>query len=742
MTNLQRPFLDIGLTPPEDIQVDGVIHRFATNENRADKAGYYCFHEHPDGFCAGFCGDWRSGKYVTWHSGKHSEMLPPEHADIIQKMKIQAKAEREAKAAKAAEQARDLLGKAGPADGDYPYLKRKKIRAYPGVKQDRNKLLIPVRDVTGEIRGLQQIFADGAKRFTPGTKTAGCFFKIIGKGKTLYIVEGYATGASVYEATGGTVVVAFNAGNLVPVARLIRKCYPEREIVICADNDAWTDNNPGIEKASEAARAVNGLLAAPEFKDVSKKPTDFNDLYCLEGLDVVREQLEGAYEPDSFFDMEQPETKPSLDMNQFDGLAKDSVELACRDSEADPAGVLFTFLARFGVEVGRGPHIEIGDARHHPNLSVVLVGESSLARKGTSAALVNRFFDLSSHNSLNSQDGFKKCKVSPGPFSSGEGVIYAVRDAIEKWNPKKREYEVIDPGVEDKRLFVLDEEFSGILANTKREGNTLSMIIRRAWDNGTLDCLTKNNKIQATDAHIGWTSHITMHELLAKLPESEGFNGFANRILWVFVQRKKLVPMPEPMPKKELSLLQSSLLNILELYNRREHKITFTNNFKHLWISKYYPELNIPSEGLAGIILNRGPAQVRRLALLFTLLDGKTVSDVKHLDQAMAAWRYVTQSVNYIFKGQAEDPIARKILDALHQNNKLTGTEIHNLFSRHVDRQRIQIAIQDLTSLGLIEVSKQKTQGRPIQLIKIKTLCEKSARSETSPDLDILEGVI
>lgn len=108
----------------------------------------------------------------------------------------------------------------------------------------------------------------------------------------LFICEGYATGASIHEATGHAVAVAFDSGNLKPVAEALRRKYPETKLIICADNDQWTEGNPGTTKAKEAAEAVGAAIVCPSFTDVSTKPTDFNDMVRLSGIESVKSALQ------------------------------------------------------------------------------------------------------------------------------------------------------------------------------------------------------------------------------------------------------------------------------------------------------------------------------------------------------------------------------------------------------------------------------------------------------------------
>ena len=492
----------------------------------------------------------------------------------------------------------------------------------------------------------------------------------------------------------------------------------------------YIDENEVITALERAVRNSGAKRLSPAMKTV-RDGLEYGKLEPITIEDLHRSSAKhsgsishGQAEPlDDLLDFEIKE-KPRLDLTKFSGITKAFVELATRNSEADPAAVVFTFLARFGVEVGRKPYFNIGDTRHHGRLGIVIVGETAKSRKGTSAKPVERLLSLSS---LSSPIEYKNAHFSPGPFSSGEGIIYAVRNPVKAWNRKKQTNEIVDPGVDDKRLFVLDEEFGGVLANTKREGNTLSMVFRCAWDSGDFDLLTKNSKISATGAHIGWVSHITQYELLSKLPECEGFNGFCNRILWVYSQRRKLVPMPEPMPTKELAELQYRLLSILNFCHEREREITFDEQAKESWVYEYYQKLSSrPENGLLGVILNRSEAQVRRQALLFALLDGESKVGLKHLDQAMAAWQYCEDSACYIFKGQAQDSVTRKISQALQGKGSLTGTEIRDLFSRHVKKDRIQKAIEELIASDTVEMVSESTGGRPLQVLKQKRTSDKS----------------
>lgn len=259
-----------GLTPPDMIEADGRLRRFASNGKRGDDAGWYLLHG--DGIPAGSFGDWRTGFAETWRADIGRTLTPAEeaaHRAKVDTMRREREAEQAKRKAEAQTNAETINNTAPPAPDDYAYLTRKGIKAH-GAKVHQGKLVIPMR-ADGKIHSLQFIGPDGDKRFLTGGRVAGCYFSI---GNTrdaaaLCIAEGFATGASIHEATGYPVAVAFNAGNLMAVAKAMRQKFPDLPLILCADDDRHTPENPGLMKATEAARAVGGLLVIPEFVGVT-----------------------------------------------------------------------------------------------------------------------------------------------------------------------------------------------------------------------------------------------------------------------------------------------------------------------------------------------------------------------------------------------------------------------------------------------------------------------------------------
>lgn len=282
---------------PVKISADGSLSRCPVEGKPQRKDGAYILHmDHPaSGWWQNHCTD-ESG---TWTAMAVKELTEQDRRILherIEQDQTERKAEEARKHAEAAIKARDILDAAPDCPPDHSYLTAKAVPPCPGLKLDTNgRIIVPLLDSEGKLSSLQFIGADGTKRFLPDGKKKGSYFLIKGDDGPLHIAEGYATAASIHEATGGTVLVAFDAGNLLPVAEQARQRYPEREITVCGDDDHQTKGNPGRTKATAAALAVNGKLALPVFQ--GRGGTDFNDLAQAEGLEAVRKQISEASNP-------------------------------------------------------------------------------------------------------------------------------------------------------------------------------------------------------------------------------------------------------------------------------------------------------------------------------------------------------------------------------------------------------------------------------------------------------------
>jgi hypothetical protein len=432
---------------------------------------------------------------------------------------------------------------------------------------------------------------------------------------------------------------------------------------------------------------------------------------------TAREQAErngetaGAPPPDAPLPVEPPWPDPPGE-EAFHGLAGRIVGAIGPASEADPAALLIQTLVMFGNTIGRSAHFIVEGDRHHANEYAVMVGRTSKARKGTSWGRTIRLY-------REAEEQWATERVQSG-LSSGEGLIWAVRDPIakrEKVSHGKGQaptYEDVeaDPGISDKRLLVYEPEFANVLKQTERQGNTLSTVLRQGWDGThTIRTMTKNSPARATGAHVSLIGHITADELRRYLTATESANGFANRHLWVCTDRSKLLPEGGEVDPAEWEALRRELVEALG-FARTVGEMTRDDGARALWREVYGP-LSEGRPGLAGALLARAEAHVLRLSMLYALMDRFATVQAAHLLAALALWDYCERSVFYIFGDGLGDPVADELLRLLRGcPGGMTRNEMMNYFGRHQPSERIARALGLLLQHRLVCREEVKTRGR------------------------------
>lgn len=270
-----------GLTPPRIIYMDGEIHRFnsGTKNGSRDETGWYIAFS--DGVPAGRFGDWRTRVDCTWRA--NSAFTPEQEKEYAKRME-EARRKRDADRLRQYEAAADLAltiwSNSAPAPMDHPYLVRKGILPHGARVTGDGRLVLPLYDESGGISSLQFIDNDGRKLYQSGSATAKRYWHIGNPDSTgtLYIVEGFSTAASVFEATAQPVIIAYNASNIVGVTGIMREMYGHtKDIVIVADNDK---NGVGKEYAEQAAQKHGARVVMPPEGDA-------ND-YAAAGGDLVK----------------------------------------------------------------------------------------------------------------------------------------------------------------------------------------------------------------------------------------------------------------------------------------------------------------------------------------------------------------------------------------------------------------------------------------------------------------------
>ena len=397
----------------------------------------------------------------------------------------------------------------------------------------------------------------------------------------------------------------------------------------------------------------------------------------------------------------------------FHGIAGEIVRAIEPHTEADSSALLFQFLGGFGNLVGRGPYTIADGARHGCNLFAAIVGVSSKGRKGTAWNHIRRV--------LEAVDPEWAGKRIQGGLSSGEGLIWGVRDPIEKLEAIREKRQIVgyqtvveDHGISDKRLLIIESELAAALRCMARDGSTLSTTIRQAWDTGDLRVLTKNSPAQATGAHVSIIGHITRDELLRFLTSTDTANGFANRFLWICSRRSKSLPEGGDIQSVDFRPLTRGLIDLVNAA-RNAGELQRDEGARGIW-REVYDALSESKPGLMGSVTARSEPQVLRLSLVYALLDGARVISEPHMLAALAAWDYAEASAKFIFGDSLGYPEADRILNALRASPQgLTRTQIRDLFGRNQSEPAIEGALTALEERGLARRDAVETGGRPTE---------------------------
>ncbi|MGH9216322.1 MAG: DUF3987 domain-containing protein [Acidimicrobiales bacterium] len=377
------------------------------------------------------------------------------------------------------------------------------------------------------------------------------------------------------------------------------------------------------------------------------------------------------------------------------GLAGAIAEAIAPATEADPVAILAQLLVGAGAVVGRGAWVAVEATRHYPNEFVVLVGDSAKARKGSSWDHVERVL----HRGDPSFGG----RVRTG-LSTGEGLIWAARDP-----------DGADGGAPDPRLLVVEPEFVSVLKATGRDLNTLSPVLRAAWDGRPLALLTRTAPVRATAAHIAVVGHITGAELAAHTSAVEAANGFLNRFCFIACRRHRLLPDGGDLdPLGGTGMAERLGANLAGA--RRVGRVHFDVAARIEW-HDVYARLSEPTDGLVGSLLARAEAHVLRLAMLDALTDGDTLIRPAHLRAGLALWDYAARSVAWAMRHTTADPVAEAIHTSLLASpDGLTRTELRDLFGRNLPGTRIDAALVTLGADGRAQRRRLATAGRPAEV--------------------------
>jgi hypothetical protein len=371
--------------------------------------------------------------------------------------------------------------------------------------------------------------------------------------------------------------------------------------------------------------------------------------------------------------------------------------LACETvSEADIHAVLISLLQGVSSIVGLKPHIVIDGTTHHLNLFVALVGVTSGGRKGTAWGVAKKILEAAD------PQWAKDCLLSG--LSSGEGLIEAV-DSLSR-NPEAQ----TDPESGIRAFFIESELARTLKVMTKRQDNTLSAILRQAWDGSELRVLTRKNSLRMDRGHVCIQGHITPEELSTLLRDIEAANGFANRFLWVASHRSQEIPDYKCLPAAELERhrlamprLEGQLQEAVG-FARQVGVLELDGEATRLWCDNY-ARLETDHHGIVSCVTSRALPQVKRIACLYALLDHSSTVGPDHLRAALAVWDYCHESALYIFGKTSGSNLTDKIEVIVKASGPsgVTRTDISRQLSNNVSSDETQAALATLEETEVIK---------------------------------------
>lgn len=408
---------------------------------------------------------------------------------------------------------------------------------------------------------------------------------------------------------------------------------------------------------------------------------------------------------------------PVLHDDALHGVPGAVVSAVSPHTEAHPAAILLQYLARFGATVGDGAHVLADNRKHPARLYPLIVGKTSDGAKGTSYGVVRALFEAAENGPDGIRRGHLQALAPRAPLrclsglSSGEGLIETIRDANGD-DPNAKNF---DEGVTDKRLLIVEQEFTSMLAVMERQGSTLPRIVREAWDGDTLRTLTRN-PLAASDPHVVVIGHVTAGELRLRLKEAQILGGTMNRFLPVASRRTKLLPAGGNIPDEILNEYGPCISEALTA-GSAAGELKRSDDADALWV-KAYPLLSrARPDGPVASILARARPQVLRLSAAYALADLSDVIDEGHMQAALAVWRYVESTAEWMF-GDHVDPAAIDGLIGFIATGGATGRSRTEISVGHYQRNKsaadISAVLGELMKDGRVREEVDRTGvGRP-----------------------------
>ena len=393
---------------------------------------------------------------------------------------------------------------------------------------------------------------------------------------------------------------------------------------------------------------------------------------------------------------------PAWDDSILYGGAGNVIRKASQYNESHPAGMLVDFLVSLGSVIGRGPYFNINETKHYTNEFMARVGDSAKSRKGTGRDVIDGILKLVDPEWYSN-------RIESG-FGSGEAIINRVRDSYvdTKLNPRTRKFETtIVPGVTDKRLCIREGELASIFVLAGKPESRADIVIRDGWDGKALRNVVKgkskdglSNSAKCEEPHLSISGDTTISELRQKMPTGADENGFGNRFIYVYVHRVKLCPQGGPALDWSNEIVDFQ--QVVKFATTVKH-VSMTAQARKWWNNNYSKFEQEGPGGMAGKMTTRAAAHIRRLAMIYALIDLTDQIELEHFQAAMKLWNYCEESAMYIFGGVTKEQL--RIMQWINQRGSATFNQVRDdLYQRHKPVADIRASLDGLVKAGQLVV--------------------------------------
>jgi phage/plasmid primase-like uncharacterized protein len=687
-----------GLVPPSMIPLGKVTRFPGVGKSNGNTSGWVWLSEDGQG---GAFGDWASGLSDTWHAQHDHTMTAAEraaHARRVAELRHIRQEEEANQHMEGAQRAQTIWGQAAPASDDHPYLKRKGVQSH-GLRTDPDgRLIIPVT-IDGALSSLQFVDASGGKQFLPGGKVKGGTFTIgaLSHPDMLLLCEGFATAASLYEATGLPVVVAFSAGNLRPVVEPLRQQFPMATIVVCGDHDL---SGTGQRAARDAADAVNGVVALPE-----DQGQDWNDIHVQRGPDAVRSAIHAAIQ------REGTTTPAPSTATPAPGEAA---------TEADNESVPVDALGAFPEEAWRGPFklyrdamrgtSEAPDTAHFTALWAVAA--ACLRRRVSFYYAFPHFPNVYLVNFGNTGDSKTSAGRQGLRLLPAEGVKLlrgvGSAEALGDWMQQPED----GPKVSH-LLFI--EELATLLTRGGWEGSTLLSFLTETFDTPEkYEIPFRKNPVLVQEPTPTLIAGTTIEWLWKGLREIDVHGGFGNRIFYVTGPPKPPIPLPAKPNQEALAEVRRHLQRLATL---PPIELFFMHDAQALWRDFYLAWKGTSWPELTTAATKRIPTYIVKLSMVYAALEGTSLITADQVAAAIQVGHYGAHCANLLMNRHRQQGVQSKcearVLAGLRER-PLPAWKIHRAISGSYSAEELARALRALLAAGAIVVTGTTSRHEPI----------------------------